>query len=153
MGANSSDAAIQLHIHLASLPSSLTVLWVQWQFLKNLISQVMTSLSGPLSVLIQAAQRDNDTLTIGYSSKNLSSSPFIHARMHTEREKFGETQKGPQSLTPLSLYLPPTQTHSSTISSQRDCTHSNKQRRRLLSECNYLVLSISLTAVEQRALC
>lgn len=65
--------------------------------------------------------------------------------------KNSETDKATQteSLIPLSFI----QTHSSTISSQRDCTHSNKQRRRLLSECNYLVLSISLTAGGQRALC
>lgn len=45
------------------------------------------------------------------------------------------------------------QTHSSMISSQRDCTHSNKHRRRLLSESNYLPLSISMAAGGQQALC
>lgn len=84
--------------------------------------------------------------------KNLLSSPFIHTCI--QMEKFRDAQRRTETQDRISQpSLPLTQTHSSTISSQRDCTHSNKQRRRLLSECNYLVLSISLTAVGQRTLC
>lgn len=156
--ANSSDAAIQLH------PLSFISIWLpcglscwfsgfnstSWRVLS---SQVMTSLSS----IHQSAFNLRDRrwqLTIWYSSRNLLLSPFIHARIQIE--KFRDAQSHTNQIThssSLSPSLPHTQTHSSTISSQRDCTHSNKQRRRLLSECNYLVLSISLTAGGQRALC
>lgn len=91
---------------------------------------------------------DDDSSPLDVAPKNLLSSPFIHTCIQIE--KFRDTQRQKQNHSPL---LPPAQPHSSTVSSQRDCTHSNKQRRRLLSKCNYLVLSISLTAVGQRALC
>lgn len=77
----------------------------------------------------------------------------IHTCVHTDREIQRHTKTHKQNHSPPHPCLPPAQTHSSTISSQGDCTHSNKQRRQLLSECNYLVLSISLTAVGQRAPC
>lgn len=75
----------------------------------------------------------------------------LHPCSHTDGEIQGRTKphKKHRSTPPP----PQTQTHSSTISSQRDCTHSNKHRRRLLSESNYLVLSISMSAGGQQALC
>lgn len=86
--------------------------------------------------------------------KSLLLSPFHCACIHTE--ECGGAQSRASWITRSSARtLPPshTQTRSSTISSQRDCTHWNKQRRQLLSERNYLVLSISSTAEGQRALC
>lgn len=138
-----------IHIHSASLRSFLLVCRAEQQLPKILISRVMTSLSGPHQSAFILWDRQWQ-LTIGYSSRNLLSSPFIHTCIQIE--KFGDAQRRTNRITHTAS-LAPTQTHSSTISSQRDCTHSNKQRRLLLSECNYLVLSISLTAVGQRALC
>lgn len=72
----------------------------------------------------------------------------LHSCSLTDGEIQGGTKAHKHRSSP-----PDTQSHSSTISSQRDCTHSNKHRRRLLSESNYLVLSISMTAGGQQALC
>ncbi len=100
-GANSSDAAIQLGFPAGFF---LLVFWVWWQFLKNLISQVMTSLSSPN----QSAFNLWDTrwqLTIGYSANNLLSSPFIHACIQIE--KFRDTQRRTNRITHS---LPPSYT-------------------------------------------
>lgn len=161
VGAKSSDAAFQLslpviHIHLAS-PRGLSCwffcffFFFKQRLLKNLISQLMTSLSCPCQSAFNLRDR-RWQLTIGRGPQKIfyQAHSFILAYRWRNSETHKDTQKHrTESVSPPSR----AQMHSSTISSQRDCTHSNKQRRRLLSECNYLVLSISLTAVGQRTLC
>lgn len=72
----------------------------------------------------------------------------LHSCSHTDGEIQGRVEQHGSAPPPAD-----TQTRSSMISSQGDWTHSNKHRRRLLSESNYLPLSISVAAGGQRALC
>lgn len=138
-----------IHIHLASLLSFPAGLGgsdsSSWRIL---------SVKLWLHCLVPASHHstceiDDDSSPLDVAPKKSFIEP-IHSYVHTDREIQRHTKTNKQNHSPL---LPPAQPHSSTVSSQRDCTHSNKQRRRLLSKCNYLVLSISLTAVGQRALC
>lgn len=70
---------------------------LQWLLLKNLISQVMTSLSAPCWSTFSLWD-SRWQLTIRLCSKNLLSSPFIHTCI--QMEKFTDTQRRTNRIIP-----------------------------------------------------